>query len=59
MTATSILIVSAIASIFLLFGGVLAWGDFYTRGERHNQAPAPKQSTAPGSDAPIVHRQAA
>jgi hypothetical protein len=31
MTTTSILILSAIASAFLLFGGVLAWGDFYSR----------------------------
>jgi hypothetical protein len=31
MTTTSILILSGIVSAFLLFGGALAWGDFYSQ----------------------------
>jgi hypothetical protein len=31
MTLSSILVLSAIVSAFLLFGGALAWADFYSR----------------------------
>jgi hypothetical protein len=31
MTLVSILVLCAIVFAFLLFGGVLAWGDFYSR----------------------------
>ena len=34
MPVGSIVILSAIISAFTLFGVVLAWGDFYTRGIR-------------------------
>jgi hypothetical protein len=43
MTPTSILIVCAIALAFLLFGGVLAWGDFYSRRRPSDQASAPEE----------------
>jgi hypothetical protein len=47
MTTTTILIVSAIASAFLLFGGVLAWGDFYTRGRPDDQLSLPDKTVSP------------
>jgi hypothetical protein len=50
MTMSTVLIVSAITSAFLLFGGVLAWGDFYSRGARQDTAPQlPEPKRAPES----------
>jgi hypothetical protein len=43
MTTTTILIVSGIASALLLFAGVLAWGDYYSRGARRDQNDAPSE----------------
>jgi hypothetical protein len=34
MTTTTVLIVCVIALAFILFSGVLAWGDFYSGGVR-------------------------
>jgi hypothetical protein len=51
MTATSILIVCAIALAFLLFGGVLAWGDFYSRGRPGDPAAAPDRKPSAVTDA--------
>lgn len=34
MILSSIIVLSAIVSAFLLFGGVLAWSDFYSRSRR-------------------------
>jgi hypothetical protein len=58
MTMTTILVVSAIASAFLVFGGVLAWGDFYSNGARQ-QANAPDQPAPRRSAEPPEHRKAA
>jgi hypothetical protein len=58
MTTTTILIVSAIASAFLLFGGILAWGDFYSRGA--GQEPlASEQSASTPSPPAVEDRKAA
>lgn len=49
MTNT-VLIISAIISAFMLFGGVLAWGDFYSRQVRRDEpttAPLQQASSAP------------
>ena len=46
MTPASILIVSAVASAFLLFGAVLAWGDFYSRGRPGDQTSAPEKEAS-------------
>ena len=43
MTTTTILIVSGIVSAFVLFGVVLAWGDFYSRNARQSEPKAPAQ----------------
>jgi hypothetical protein len=59
MTTTTILIVSAIASAFLLFGGVLAWGDFYSRGAAGDQNAAPEPAKTPVAMTTIKHRDAA
>jgi hypothetical protein len=58
MTTTTILIVSAIASAFLLFGGVLAWGDFYSRGVRQEPL-VPEQPTSKTSPTPVELRKVA
>jgi hypothetical protein len=58
MTMTTILIVSAIASAFLLFGGVLAWGDFYSRGARPEPV-IPDQPASSTSSAQVEVRKAA
>jgi hypothetical protein len=58
MTITTILIISGIVSAFLLFGGVLAWGDFYSRNARHNDQGAPAQPV-PASQSADAYRKAA
>ena len=45
MTTTTILILSAVISAFMLFGGVLAWGDFYSRKGSRNQPSSNLQAT--------------
>jgi hypothetical protein len=57
MTTTTILIVSAIASAFLLFAAVLAWADFCS-GSGRPQAAAPKPADA-SAPATIDYRNAA
>jgi hypothetical protein len=47
MTTTSILILSVITSAFLLFGGVLAWGDFYSRGRPDDRLSQPDRTDSP------------
>ena len=47
MTMTSILILSAITSAFLLFGGVLAWGDFYSRKSADDRSSQPDKTISP------------
>jgi hypothetical protein len=49
MTTTTILIVSAIASAFLFFGGVLAWGDYYSRGARQEPSAAEGPASIPAA----------
>ena len=51
MTTSTILIVSAIASAFLLFGGVLAWGDFYSRGRPNERRLSPPEQVTPSAEA--------
>ena len=49
MTFSSIIVLCAIVSAFLLFAGGLAWGDFYSR-KRLTERPAqeqPKAAAAP------------
>ena len=47
MTISSIIVLCAIVSAFLLFAGVLAWGDFYSRKRAAEQpAAAPEQPKA-------------
>lgn len=58
MTTTTILIVSAITSAFLLFGGVLAWGDFYSRGAKL-EPKVPEQPASTTSSTPVEVRKAA
>jgi hypothetical protein len=58
MTTTEMLIVSAMASAFLLFGGVLAWGDFYSRGARQHPI-VPEQPVSSNSPTPVEVRKAA
>lgn len=58
MTTTTILIISAIASMFLLFGGVLAWSDFYSRNARQEPV-VPEQPAAGTSPTPVEARKAA
>jgi len=52
MTTTTILIVSGITAAFLLFGAVLAWADFYSRG-------VPRDLTTPQQSPSREHREAA
>ena len=59
MTTTTILVVSAIASAFLLFGGMLAWADFYTRGMRSNRTAPPDQVTLSVTTDVTEYREAA
>jgi hypothetical protein len=60
MTLASILILSGIVSAFLLFGGVLAWGDFYSRRRPGEQGPAVGKETPPATTvAATRHREAA
>jgi hypothetical protein len=58
MTTTTILIVSAIASAFLLFAGVLAWGDFYSR-ETRQEPSVPEHPATADSTASFDRRKAA
>ena len=58
MTTTSILVLSGIVSAFLLFGGGLAWGDFYSRRRPDDQAPAAEQEPSVAS-AILFERKAA
>jgi hypothetical protein len=53
MTTTTVLVVSGITAAFLLFGAVLAWADFYTRGATRDLAATPQQMPA------REHREAA
>ena len=59
MTMTSILIVSAIVSAFLLFAGVLAWGDFYSRRRPGGYSSIPDQAPAATNATPEKWRNAA
>lgn len=59
MTMTSILIVSAIVSAFLLFAGVLAWGDFYSRRRPDDYSSIPDQASAATDAAAEKWRNAA
>lgn len=58
MTATEVLVLSAIVSAFLTFGGFLAWGDFYSRNGR-KEPPSPRQPALAETPAAIEHRKAA
>jgi len=59
MTASAILILSAIVFAFLLFGGVLAWADRHSRPVRRPQQPTPPQAVRPAAYPPPGHRDAA
>ncbi len=59
MDTSTILIISAIASAFTLFGVVLAWGDFYSRRPPHRQASETLQAVFPPSTPASEHREAA
>jgi hypothetical protein len=53
MTTSTVIIISGIVAAFLLFGGILAWTDFYSR-----QASRP-QSDASDAHEPVQFRDAA
>jgi hypothetical protein len=55
---TTILIVSAIVAMFLLFGVTLACSDFYSRGATRNRTAARPKAAAEAANA-IEHRKAA
>ncbi len=61
MATINVLILSAIVSAFLLFGGVLAWGDFYSRGAtRGLRTASDEEADAAKAETKIVeHRKAA
>ena len=59
MTMTSILVLCGIVSAFLLFGGVLAWGDFYSRRRPDDQVPKAEQASSVTVVAPAKWRDAA
>jgi hypothetical protein len=58
MTTTTLLIISAIISAFLLFGGVLAWSDFYSRGARREPL-VPEEPASATVQTSIEQRKAA
>ena len=57
MPLSSIIVVCAVTSAFLLFGGVLAWADFYSRGRPEQPAGADVQDQC--RPAPALVRKAA
>jgi hypothetical protein len=59
MTTTSIIILIGIGSAFLLFGGVLAWGDFYSRRRPEQQVSAAPEQANSTADAAIKLGKAA
>lgn len=59
MTMTTILIISAIVSAFLLFGGMLAWGDLYSRGVSRDPSATPERASPVESSASPDYREAA
>jgi hypothetical protein len=51
MTIGSIIVLCAIGLAFVLFGGVLAWGDFYSRRRPEEQvSAAPEQANSTAAD---------
>ena len=59
MTMTTLLIVSAIASAFLLFGVVLASVDFYSSNASNDHDAMSKPTTRSVTGVEIEHRRAA
>ena len=52
MTISSIIVLCAIVSAFLLFAGVLAWGDFYSR-KRPVERPGAAQEQPKAAGMPL------
>jgi hypothetical protein len=51
MTIGSIIVLCAIGLAFMLFGGVLAWGDFYSRTRPQEQiSAAPELASSTATD---------
>jgi hypothetical protein len=59
MTLTSLLVVSAIASAFLLFGVVLASVDFYSSDASNDHEATSEPTTRSAMGVEIEHRKAA